>query len=148
MNYQDSQSRPVIVTGSHRSGSTWVGRVLATAPELCYVHEPLNASFAPYYFDGKELPWFPKIVDGQDQHYLQFFEQLLRGRFPRVNLSMFRMDRYLRYRLLHALTFRRAAWKNQRFLLKDPFALFSVEWFEQRFAAETRIAATASSCIC
>jgi hypothetical protein len=128
---------PIIVTGSHRSGSTWVGRVLATAPEIFYVHEPLNASFAPYYFNSKELPWFPKITNDDNDAYLEHFENLLSGRFPQINFGMLRPDRYLRYRLLHAVTFRWAAARRRRFLLKDPFALFSVEWFEEHFDADT-----------
>lgn len=31
-----------MVTGSHRSGSTWTGKVLATAPNTGYVQEPFN----------------------------------------------------------------------------------------------------------
>ena len=128
---------PIIVAGSHRSSSTWVGRVLATAPELFYVHEPLNASFAPYYFNSTELPWFSRITNDDNDVYLEHFEKLLSGRFPQVNLGMLRPDRYLRYRLLHALTFRWAAARRRRFLLKDPFALFSVEWFEEHFDSDT-----------
>jgi hypothetical protein len=35
------------------------------------------------------------------------------------------------------MTFRWAAARRRRFLLKDPFALFSVEWFEEHFDADT-----------
>ena len=34
--------RPILVTGAHRSGTTWVGKMLALAPGVAYVHEPFN----------------------------------------------------------------------------------------------------------
>lgn len=39
-------NRPILVTGSHRSGSTWVGRMISASPEVFYIHEPFN----PYYY--------------------------------------------------------------------------------------------------
>lgn len=36
------QSGPILVTGSRRSGSTWVGNVLSLAAGTGYVHEPFN----------------------------------------------------------------------------------------------------------
>lgn len=128
---------PVLVTGSHRSGSTWVGQVLATAPSLFYVHEPLNPRFAPHWLDLPDLPWFPRIDVGDERVFAPPFERLLSGRFPALDARFFRPDRRLRWRLLHAWTFRRAAARNDRFLLKDPFALFAVEWLEARFGVQT-----------
>ena len=37
-------TRHVLVTGAHRSGTTWVGRTLAHHPSCVYVHEPFNVS--------------------------------------------------------------------------------------------------------
>jgi hypothetical protein len=34
--------RPILVTGAHRSGTTWVGRMLALVPGVEYIHEPFN----------------------------------------------------------------------------------------------------------
>jgi hypothetical protein len=33
---------PVLVTGIHRSGTTWVGKMLAAAPGVVYINEPLT----------------------------------------------------------------------------------------------------------
>src|SRR3954447_1155356 len=35
--------RPILVTGSHRCGSTWGGRMIASPPRVGYVGEPFNA---------------------------------------------------------------------------------------------------------
>ena len=37
----------VLVTGSHRSGTTWVGQILGLAPGLCYLHEPFKPCWDP-----------------------------------------------------------------------------------------------------
>ena len=34
--------RPILVTGSHLSGTTWVGRMIAVSPCVAYLHEPFN----------------------------------------------------------------------------------------------------------
>ena len=33
---------PILVTGAHRSGTTWVGRMLCASGEAHYVSEPFN----------------------------------------------------------------------------------------------------------
>ena len=128
--------RPILVTGSHRSGTTWVGRVIASSPEVFYVHEPLNARYAPHYLGLENIPWYPFIHAGNEPTFRPGFERLLEGRFPALNARFLRPDKLLRFRLLHAVTFRRAAALHRRFLLKDPFALFSVDWFEEVFNAQ------------
>lgn len=130
-------NRPILLTGSHRSGSTWVGRVIASSAEVFYVHEPLNAGFAPHYLSLKGLPWYPHIHDRNAEPFQNAYGQLLSGRFPPFNARFFRPDKLFRYRLLHAVTFRCAAARKKRFLLKEPFAVFSVDWFEEQFDAQT-----------
>lgn len=131
--------QPILVTGSHRSGSTWVGRVIASSPEVFYIHEPLNAGFAPHYLGLSDLPWYPYICAANEDRFKAPFDRLLSGRFPKISPGFFRPDRLLRFRILHFLTFRLAAARKRRFLLKDPFALVSVDWFEQRLGVQSVI---------
>lgn len=35
-------TRPILVVGHDRSGTTWLGRTLGCAPAALYIHEPLN----------------------------------------------------------------------------------------------------------
>ena len=46
-----SSAKPILVTGAHRSGTTWVGKMLALAPGVGYVHEPFNPRFSAGRFD-------------------------------------------------------------------------------------------------
>ncbi len=42
-----NRGKKVLVTGSHRSGTTWVGTILAAHQNAEYIHEPLNVSDGP-----------------------------------------------------------------------------------------------------
>jgi hypothetical protein len=37
-----ADDRPILVTGAHRSGTTWVGTSLGKSRHVCYMHEPFN----------------------------------------------------------------------------------------------------------
>jgi hypothetical protein len=38
---------PILVTGAHRTGTTWVGKMLAASPQVAYISEPLNVWHRP-----------------------------------------------------------------------------------------------------
>ena len=42
--------RPILVTGAHRSGTTWVGKMLSTEDGVAYISEPLNVLHRPGVF--------------------------------------------------------------------------------------------------
>ena len=42
-----TNKKPLLLTGSHRSGSTWVGIIMAASPSVGYIHEPLNLNHHP-----------------------------------------------------------------------------------------------------
>jgi hypothetical protein len=48
MDLRTYRSRPVLVAGAPRSGTTWIGTVLSLADGACSVHEPDNAVHDPY----------------------------------------------------------------------------------------------------
>ncbi|MCA9381075.1 sulfotransferase domain-containing protein [Candidatus Dojkabacteria bacterium] len=47
------KSKPILVTGIHRSGTTFVGTVLAQSRAVGYVYEPLNPEFG-YLIEGNK----------------------------------------------------------------------------------------------
>ena len=56
----------ILVTGCHRSGSTWTGHVIAKAKNIRYVKEPFNIgnkrNNAPFYY------WFEHLNDASEIH--------------------------------------------------------------------------------
>ena len=55
--------RPILVTGAHRSGSTWTGKMLALAENAYYLHEPFNVGLRP---DSPFEDWFTYLDPDQD----------------------------------------------------------------------------------
>lgn len=125
---------PILVTGSHRSGSTWVGNVLALAPGTGYVHEPFNVNTragvcaAPFPVDftyvtaANEAAYLPALRDTLAWRYA-YAAELADVRTPRDAARMVRDGGYFRLRRL----------RGDRLIMKDPIALFSAEWLSQRF---------------
>ena len=132
-----SERKPILVTGAHRSGTTWVGKMLALAPGVAYVHEPFSPKtpkgLSPAGFDR----YFTVVSDGNAARYRSGLERTLALRYDlgaqlgsaRSWRDVVRIPRDYR-RLLDA---RRG---GRRPLMKDPIALLSAEWLAQAFGMD------------
>ncbi len=128
-------ANPILVTGSHRSGSTWTGKMIALSPKTIYLQEPFNEH---YYNPGISRAYFDVpfcyITNDNEAAYrnslrrtanLQYnwmdaLKQAKRWRkFAHVGLEG---GQFLRHRLAH-----------HHPLFKDPFALLSTEWLVEKF---------------
>jgi hypothetical protein len=140
----DLRARPILVTGSHRSGSTWVGRVLAAAPGAVYVDEPFNPMnplgvsalaeggvWFRYISAANEAEYIPKMkrVLSFDEPWSRLWWAQDHAPWPkdvvRKHGKPFIVRRYIKnlgYRLL-----------NKRPILKDPIAIMSAEWLARTF---------------
>lgn len=131
-----STLRPILVTGAPRSGTTWVGRMLAEAAGLYYLYEPFNptAGVGRPICDCRFERYFTYIHTENEADYLEGVRDMLAGRF--------RLHRALRE--VHSLSALRRAFSDAcRFaryrrrgwvpLIKDPIALASAPWLAARF---------------
>ncbi len=131
--------KPILVTGSHRSGTTWVGKILSTNPSVGYIDEPFNPvvqHYSPgtcsvtfdhwwmYITEENESPFFDHIATMLEFRY-KIMIQLKRIVKNRCGVrtflkgySQFILNRYI---------------NHARPLLKDPIAFFSTEWLARRF---------------
>ncbi len=128
-----SADAPILVTGAHRSGTTWVGKMLAANPRVAYISEPLNVWHRPGVLGAPVEKWYTYLCEENESAYLPAFRETLAFRYGwgrevralRSRKDVLRMGRdwaiFLRGRLL-----------RQRPLLKDPFAVFSLPWFAER----------------
>ncbi len=91
--------KPLLVTGSHRSGSTWIGRVIEQSNDFVYVDEPLQLSNTSSPVSNVKY-WFPYIKSDDKQ----IIEDLLA-----IKES--------------------ASIEQKRALFKDPMAFFSIDTF-------------------
>ncbi len=128
-----NQPRPILVTGGHRTSTTWVGRMLAANENVGYLSEPLNVLHRPGVFRATVKHWYTYITTENEAEYLPAFNELLE--FDYHVWSEIRAMRswkdFLRMgRDFH--TFYIGSFHGQRPLLKDPFAVFSLPWFAEK----------------
>jgi hypothetical protein len=140
MSMQTADPSPVLVTGAHRTGTTWVGKMLAAGPRTAYISEPLNLWHRPGVLDAPVQNWYTYICPENEALYLPAFQQTLRFRYHllaeilslRSLKDLGRMGRDLSI-------FLRGRLRRQRPLLKDPFAVFSAPWFADRLGCRVVI---------
>jgi hypothetical protein len=124
---------PILVTGAHRSGTTWAGKMLAADSETAYISEPLNVLHRPGVFRARVNHWYQYICDENEHEYLSAFRDLLEFdyhlmdeiRSLRSRRDFLRMGRDF-------MLFYNALMRGQRALIKDPFAVFSIPWFASK----------------
>ena len=124
---------PILVTGAHRSGTTWVGRMLAADADTAYISEPLNVLHRPGVLHAPVKHWYTYITQENEAEYLPAFEELFDFEYHTWSeiLSIRSLKDFLRMGRDFNIFFN-GSLHGQRALLKDPFAVFSAPWFAQR----------------
>lgn len=130
-------SHPILVTGTHRSGTTWVGRMLAADSMTAYISEPLNVLHRPGVLRAKVKYWYQYVCEENEDEFLPAFRELLdfdyhlwdEIRSIRSTRDFLRMGRDF-------TIFYNGLMRGQRVLMKDPFAVFSTEWFAKRLSCK------------
>ncbi|MBD3314438.1 MAG: hypothetical protein GF344_01515 [Chitinivibrionales bacterium] len=123
----------ILVSGIHRSGSTWLGNMISLANTVVYIHEPFQVGISFKYGRGPLNYWYEYLhaeSDAEQQEQMLIFINYLKN----VNYFDFR-DLKTRQpeKLIRTLN---NIWKKMiaksngkfRYLYKDPIALFSIEW--------------------
>jgi hypothetical protein len=121
----------------HRSGTTWVGKMLAAGGEIAYLHEPLNPNIAGPLLSLKSGSPYRFICRENEAEFLEPLQRLAALEYPlarevRSVRSLRDVGRVGR----RAARTRQASIRGLRPLFKDPFAVFSIEWFHERLACQ------------
>lgn len=132
---------PILVTGTHRSGTTWIGKMLAADAGTAYISEPLNVLHRPGVLRAKVKYWYQYICEENEGEYLPAFNELIELdyhlwdeiRSIRSRRDFLRMGRDF-------LIFYNGLMRGQRPLFKDPFAVFSMDWFARRLNCKVVVA--------
>jgi len=131
---KNQNSRPILVTGSHRSGSTWCGQLLAQDPNVFYIHEPFNPALrlTPHPRPFENFYQYLDVADGGPHE--SAFRSIIQGRYPLLgNLSRERSIRWCLRHLRECFRRHRDSRNCSRALIKDPIAFFSAEWLVDTF---------------
>ena len=133
-------SGPILVTGMHRSGTTWVGKMLSANSGVTYIWEPLHAMEARGSFNSAVPRWYTYVCEENEGAYVDAFEDALRLRYHlRAALPHIRGVRAVARTGEEMLRFAHGRIRRTRPLLKDPFAVFSSEWFAHRLGCRVVI---------
>lgn len=128
-----TSASPILVTGAHRSGTTWVGKMLAATPQVAYISEPLNVLHRPGVYGAPISYWYTYITEENESSYLPAFQKTLVYRYDVLaELRSLRSGRDMLRMMRDFYTFTVGRLQKRRPLLKDPFAVFSIEWFAKR----------------
>lgn len=127
---------PVLVTGSHRSGTTWVGRMLCASGEAAYVHEPFNVGLDAGWLVPPAPHWYQHVSAANEAEFAERVDRVFGLRYPVTGRAL----RPATPRRLARIG--REAWRaahhrraGRRVLVKDPLALLSTEWLAARYGA-------------
>ena len=130
---------PILVTGSHRSGTTWVGRMLAAAPSTFYIHEPFSVSDPPArgICNIRFQHWFTYITTQNENHYFNGLKNTINLKYDwQGALKETKSFSDFKLALKEYRNVNDGHKSSKTVILKDPIAFFSSAWLAERF--ETR----------
>jgi Sulfotransferase domain. len=123
--------KPILVTGSHRSGTTWIGKTIAQHPSVRYVSEPFNVDHPNKTLGLRLDTWYAHYPSSPRKDEIDAaFDRLLRH-----GPQLYAARDFLR----NPLRPDRAIWNaltRDRVLVKDPLALLSADWLRKRYGFE------------
>jgi len=114
--------------------------MLCLGGEAGYIHEPLNPVRRPNWMRHPVPYWYVYISDANAHLYASDIERVMAFRYPLVK-NFGRVRKPEAVAMLASDVSRSLAprLRGARPLLKDPFALFSAEWFARRYDSDVVI---------
>ena len=116
-------NKRILVTGTHRSGTTWMGKILSANSDVSYIHEPFNVDIGRAQFGLPIDRWFAYYPDLQDKPTFD-------AAYPRVlTFSKPGSAADTKYQAIAPVDRLKRLVKRYRndVLIKDPLALMSAE---------------------
>lgn len=124
--------KTILVTGAHRSGSTWIGQILSSAPGVKYIHEPFNIKIER---DNSPLKyWFEYLGPNTSKSHQELVIQYMNS-FYKTELDATLKKWKLPEKLINFFT---SPYKD-RILFKDPIAILSSEWLYENLECDVLI---------
>lgn len=118
----------IIVSGIHRSGTSWIGKTLSSSKHNFYINEPFNPS---NYINnsGTVQKFYWPLADKQKKIY-KSINNIIDGKYP-LKENIIRSSSFRDY--LKSIYFYLNQKKNifllnkENYIIKDPFLLFLIE---------------------
>lgn len=127
---------PILVTGTHRSGTTWLGRMLDLSPTTHYVHEPFAPMNHRSWLSKRPAERFLHQSPSRPSRFDRDLDRIVALRPPALTLlRRSRGPRDVVRAVEQVVMARRARARDRRAIIKDPFALLLAEWIHARTEA-------------
>jgi hypothetical protein len=129
------QRQPILVTGMHRSGTSWVGKMLCAGEGFIQVSEPLNVLNRQTILPSRVERWYTYICRQNEDFYLPHYRDALAFRLH--PLRDIKKARFGSLRDPVRISKRWASFllgriQDRTLLIRDPFAVVSLSWFARR----------------
>jgi hypothetical protein len=119
----EASRKPILITGSHRSGSTWLANMLALSEDTLIAHEPFQIDSWAYALDGLAKYWFTYAPALPQDAALEAFSKVLKRRARKI---------FLKNQPQHWIP----PLRRGRLIIKDPIAALSSDWLAKNFDLE------------
>jgi hypothetical protein len=128
---------PILITGAHRSGTTWVGKVLTQNPKIAYVSEPLHLNHSLGVLKQPVDVWYQYICDENGDQFYSAYQNTIRFNYQLSDeLKNIKDLKSAGKLVLDLISFFSNKIAVRQVLLKDPFAVVSVPWFLKHLNAK------------
>ena len=151
-------NEPILITGSHRSGTTWVGNIIRNLPRIYYLHEPLTPNSITRGLFNTEI-WYKYYDPKKEYENIEtILNELFSGSYPFKAMFNFKNSlphtdyrnpngindgkidlKYFKWRINAYIDSKRLNKKEIIPLIKDPIALTAAEWIHQKWNSKNVI---------
>lgn len=134
----DGYHVPILVTGSHRSGTGWTSRMISAASPVAEIMEPFNLRRQrPGILNTRLTHWFPYVCSDNEQAFVTPMHDMLAFRYrPLAELIAVRSAKDVGRLGRDWYAFTRNRRMGRRPLVKDPIAFFSAGWLADTFGMD------------
>lgn len=127
--------KPILVTGAHRSGTTWLGKIISLSNRVRYIHEPFNVHTQRKFNPINHV--FAYIHNQSDCKYRKQVEEYIQSFLTPVGYKDFLdIKNYQTPRSIMRIGKKYLNQFLEQPLLKDPIAIMSAEWIHQTYHAD------------
>ena len=151
-------NEPILITGSHRSGTTWVGNIIRNLPKIYYLHEPLTPNSITRGLFNTEI-WYKYYDPKKEYENIEtILNELFSGGYPFKAIFHFKNSlphtdyrnpngindgkidlKYFKWRINAYIDSKRLNKKEIIPLIKDPIALSAAEWIYHKWNSKNVI---------
>ena len=151
-------NEPILITGSHRSGTTWVGNIIQNLPRIYYLHEPLTPNSITRGLFNTEI-WYKYYDPKKEYENIEtILNELFSGSYPFKAMFNFKNSlphtdyrnpngindgkidlKYFKWRINAYIDSKRLNKKEIIPLIKDPIALTAAEWIYHKWNSKNVI---------